>query len=252
MALLSGCFGRTAENQDPGLPMLGIVPDLRLELTSPSGGPAAVLRIAVVLAGDGRLPLTIAPALARDAGGAGAVLDLQLRWKDHPGDRPLARGRQTQKLVPWEQAGTGSPEQPLIVYIDVPLESTTGVLARRVTVWGRLIGVDLSSAEGHTGGTMLDLPVTTLETFETPPAGTLAQHLKSGFGRGIFLVAVTAPAERRSSVLEALIEGLPRIGQDARGAALAALLYLTGETNGNDIHRWRTWWAEHSHAQDAR
>jgi hypothetical protein len=24
----------------------------------------------------------------------------------------------------------------------------------------------------------------------------------------------------------------------------AALLYLTGETHGTDIHRWRTWWSE--------
>jgi hypothetical protein len=257
LTLLSGCLGPApAEDVASRLPVLALIPDLRLELTSPGDGPATTVRTAVTLAGDGISPLAIGPALSRSAGGSGAMLDLRLRWEDHPGDRPVSRGHQTQKLVPWEHFGETSPQRPLIVYVDVPLEAPSGVLARRVQVWGRLIGVDLVGAEGRTGGTVLDLPPATLETFAEPPGGppqaSLAQRLESGDGPGIFLSSVTAPAERRTQVLDSLIEALPRIGQEARDASFAALLYLTGETHGYDIHRWRTWWAEHRQMQGAR
>jgi hypothetical protein len=257
LTLLSGCFSPTpAEDVASHLPVLAIIPDLRLELSSPVAGPATLVRAAVVLAGDGVSPLTIGPALSRSAGGSGSVLDLRLRWEDHPGDRPVARGHQTQKLVPWEHFGEASPQRPLVVYVEVPLEAPTGVLARRVTVWGRLIGVDLVGAEGRSGGTVLELPPATLETLAfgpgDQPVQPLAQHLESGHGPGIFLSAVTAPAESRMQVLDTLIEALPRIGKQARDAAFAALLYLTGETHGYDIHRWRTWWAEHRQMQDGR
>jgi hypothetical protein len=140
----------------------------------------------------------------------------------------------------------------MVVYADVPLEPASGLLARRVTVWGRLIGVDLVGVEGRSGGTFLELPRATLETFAAQPAGSLAQHLESGSGPGIFLSAVMAPAVRRLQVLDSLIEALPRTGRSARNASFAALLYLTGETHGYDIHRWRTWWAEQRPIQDPR
>jgi hypothetical protein len=78
--------------------------------------------------------------------------------------------------------------------------ATDDVLARRVLVEGRLIGVDLTREAARSGGQVLALPAAQLEAARPVPEGSLAEHLQSGSPDGIFLAAVSAAPERRDEV----------------------------------------------------
>jgi hypothetical protein len=167
-----------------------------------------------------------------------------VRWQDFSGDGPVASGRSAQVLVPWSGAGLATAEAAYERTADVSLSATEGVLARRVQVEGRLIGVDLVRDDGHCGGRLLPLPRAGFDSVAPAPPGLLDEHLQSGASDGIFLAAAGAPPEWRSLVLDRLVSALPASRGKAREAIFAALLWLTGETHGRDVQRWSTWWSE--------
>jgi len=242
-ALLGGCASAPAAPPPfADLPPLDLSPRLALRLEPPPGdGPARSLRVVALLwPGDGR-PLRVVPC--RPDGGS-ALLELSLRWEDHAGDGPHCRGRATQVLVPWSGDVLATDELPWSCQADVALAAADGVLARRVRVEGRLIGLDLVRDEGHGGGRLLQLPPATLVSLAPAPPGLLEEHLQSGRPDGIFLAAAGAPDAWRAHVLDRLVGALPASRGAAREAVFAALFWLTGETHGRDVHRWSTWWIE--------
>ncbi|HEX5008779.1 MAG TPA: hypothetical protein VFY71_00155 [Planctomycetota bacterium] len=224
---------------------LALVPRLELLLeAAPGPGPARAVKVTVRITPTDGLPLDVVPA-----GGAAdsPLLQLTLHWEDFRGDGPQSSGRGTQVLVPFTGLGTASPDAPLTATADVALAPATGVLARRITAEGRLIGVDLVRPDGHSGGRLLALPRTQLASLAPAPPGLLEEHLQSGLPDGIFLAAAGAPPEWRKLVLDRLIGALPSSHGPAREAIFASLLWLTGQTLGRDEHRWSAWWSEERH-----
>ena len=241
--LAGGCAGAEPSPASSGpLPPLALAPRLELLLEAPPGpGPVRTVRVTVRITPTDGLPFEVAPA----GGGAGSpLLELTVHWEDFRGDGPQSSGRGTQVLVPFTGLGTASPEAPLLATAEVALAPATGVLARRVQVEGRLIGVDLVRPDGHSGGRLLALPRAELASVAPAPPGLLDEHLQSGLPDGIFLAAAGAPPEWRTLVLDRLIGALPSSRGPAREAIFASLLWLTGQTLGRDENRWSAWWSE--------
>jgi hypothetical protein len=226
------------------LPLARIDPVLRLSLEAVGPGLARHLRVRVEVEAPGLGPLEVRGVRGTGEGPDAVLLDLELRTVDFPGDRPVSSGRTTRLLVPWGRGGVAAPGAPLVVVHEVALEPGEDGLARRVEAQGRLIGVDLIAAAAHSGGTILDLPTARLESFAAVPSGSLEAALQSGDGPGIFLAATAMPTEGRDELPGVLVGALAGLDRPAREAAFAALLYLTGETNGRDIYRWRSWWKQ--------
>jgi hypothetical protein len=256
LPLLAGVAGGCAASEQapaeagrPATPAplapLALAPRLDLRLEAPPGpGPARALKVTVLITPTDGLPLDVVPA-----GGAAdsPLLQLTVHWEDFRGDGPQSSGRGTQVLVPFTGLGTASPDAPLSASADVALAPATGILARRVTVDGRIIGVDLVRPDGHSGGRLLLLPHTVLSSVAPAPPGLLEEHLQSGLPDGIFLAAAGAPPEWRTLVLDRLIGALPSSRGPAREAIFASLLWLTGQTLGRDENRWSAWWSEERH-----
>ncbi len=243
-----GCAGT---DPSAALAPLRVEPVIRLELSCSPPGPAASVDLAVIIAaGEG--PLAVRGVRAGAASGEESLLDLDVAWTDFPGLHPVCTGHATRVLLPFGAGGSAEPGHPLVVERVVSLPPADGLLARRVEVTGRLIGVDFVRDTGHSGGVLQALPAASLQSFAPAPPGTLEEHLQSGTPAGIFVLAAAAPPERRTEVIDALVTALPSLGDAARQAAFAALLYLTGETNGQDIHRWRSWWKDRQHAREGR
>jgi len=225
------------------LPIIAVPVSARIQLASLEGGPAVRLATRVTITTMEALPVEVVGV--RDdvvVPEEASLLDLDVTWTDFEGLEPRSLGHSERFVLPFVKAGVTVTGAPLVVESSVPLPPAPGVLARRVVVHARIIGIDLRQEHGHTGGTLLPLPEVTLDSLAEVPPGTLAQHLQSRSLPGIFLSAASAPAERREQTLAALIEALPATPEPARGAIFAALLYLTGETHGRDIYRWSTWW----------
>lgn len=235
------------------LPLVAVPVSARIQLAALDGGPAVRLATRVTLSTTEVLPVEVVgirsdPTTPDEA----SVLDLDVTWTDFEGAEPRSLGHSERFIVPFVKSGVAQAGAPLVVESVVSLPPAEKVLARRVVVRARIIGIDLRQETCHTGGTLLPLPVVTLESLAEVPPGTLAQHLQSLSVPGIFLSAASAPADRREGTLATLIEALPATPEPARGAVFAALLYLTGETHGRDIYRWSTWWKARAAANDRR
>jgi hypothetical protein len=232
----------------PGvLPPVAVQPLLIATLdqgTAPSpeaSGPAASVRLTLRVApGDG-VPLRIVPCGPAESAG---LLELRVSWDDWRGDGPVSYGRTEPRLLRWGAEGDASIEAPCVRSFEVPLAAAEGVLGRRIHIEGRLIGVDLVREDGHSGGCILTLPRTALESLAPVPPGLIEEHLQSGRADGIFLAAAGAPPAWREHVLDRLVGALPASRGPAREAIFAALLWLTGQTHGRDVQRWSTWWSE--------
>jgi len=242
-ALLGGCAaGPPAQAPFADLPPLDIRPRLELLLEPAAGpGPARALHVTLRLAPSDDLPLRVVPC--RPEVGS-ALLELTVATSDYRGDGPACTGRSQQVLVPWSGGGEATVGRPFELRAEVALGNADGVLGRRVRVEGRLIGVDLVRADGHSGGRLLGVPPATLASLAPAPPGLLDEHLQSGRPDGIFLAAAGAPADWRPLVLDRLVGSLPASRGATREAIFAALFWLTGESCGRDIHRWSTWWSE--------
>jgi hypothetical protein len=244
LALALGLLGGCQQVEPAAAPMAALQLEPRVDLRidpAPGPGPARAVRVTVRIKPMDGLPLDVEPA---GVGEGAPLLELTVRWEDFSGDGPVVRGRSTQVLVPWTGLGTASPEAPLEASCSVDLSPADGVLARRVLVEGRIIGVDLVRPEGHSGGRLLPVPRAELATLAPAPPGLLEEHLQSGQADGIFLAAAGAPPEWRPLVLDRLIEALPASRGPAREAIFASLLWLTGQTLGRDVQRWSSWWSE--------
>jgi len=247
--LAGGCAGAepapAGAGPQPPLAPLALAPRLELLLEAPPGpGPARAVKVTVRITPSDDLPLDVLPA-----GGAAdsPLLELTVHWEDFRGDGPQSSGRSTQVLVPFAGLGTATLQAPLAATADVALAPATGILARRVQVEGRIIGVDLVRPDGHSGGRLLALPRAELASVAPAPPGLLDEHLQSGLPDGIFLAAAGAPPEWRTLVLDRLIGALPSSRGPAREAIFASLLWLTGQTLGRDENRWSAWWSEERH-----
>jgi hypothetical protein len=241
--LWSACAGP----QGPRAPVVPIEPALSLELLADDPAPAGAIFVRVLIEPTDGRAFTIAPVVHADGGRPPALLELTVSWQDYGALRPEALGRRRTLRLEWDGSGRGEPGRPARLAARLDLSDTAGVLARRILVEGRLIGVDLSREGERSGGMVLELPATRLSAYAAVPPGSLASHLQSGSPDGIFLAAVSAAPERQDEVLETLVESLPSVGGAARNAVFAALYYMTGETHGTDIHRWSTWWGERRH-----
>jgi hypothetical protein len=228
----------------PALPVVPIEADVRTAIVADEPSPAGGVFLTVLVEPVDGLAFTVAPVVHADDTRPPALLELNVTWQDFSGAHPIAVGRTRTLVLEWNGSEPGAPGHPARLDVHLDVGATDEVLARRVVVDGRLIGVDLTREAGRSGGQVLALPPASLEATRPVPAGSLAEHLQSGSPEGIFLAAVSAAPERYDEVLEALVESLPASGGPARNAVFAALLYLTGETHGTDIHRWRTWWSE--------
>ncbi len=238
---LAACAGGPQEAPDPR-PPLPIVPQLGLSLEPAAGqAPARAVCVTVRIAPSDGVPLRVVACGPPEAAG---LIELSVRWQDFRGDGPLAAGRSAQVLVPWGGVGTATTEAPCERTADIAVDGGEGVLARRVQVEGRLIGLDFGRDHGHSGGRVLPLPRAVLDSVAPAPPGLLDEHLQSGQPDGIFLAAAGAPPEWRSLVLDRLVGALPASRGEAREAIFAALLWLTGETHGRDVHRWSAWWSQ--------
>jgi hypothetical protein len=228
----------------PALPVVPIEADVSTRIVAGEPSPAGGVFLTVLIEPvDGR-DFTVAPVDHADGTRPPALLELNVTWQDFSGAHPIAIGRTRTLVLEWAGSEPGAPGRPACLAVHLDVGATDDVLARRVLVDGRLIGVDLTREAVRSGGQVLALPPAQLEAARPVPAGSLAEHLQSGSPDGIFLAAVSAAPERRDEVLGALVESLPASGGAARNAVFAALLFLTGETHGTDIHRWRTWWSE--------
>jgi len=242
LLLLAGCAGGAPRSAVDSRPLLALEPRIGLVLQpAPGDGPARVVRVTVRIATADGVPLRVVACGPPESAG---LLELSVRWQDFRGDGPVASGRSSQVLVPWSGEGLATAEAPCERTAEVSLSVTEGVLARRVQVEGRLIGVDFERDDGHSGGRLLSLPRAALDSLAPAPAGLLDEHLQSGRPDGIFLAAAGAPPEWRSMVLDRLVSALPASRGKAREAIFAALLWLTGETHGRDVHRWSAWWSD--------
>jgi len=244
-----GCSatGAGSEAQPPGR-LVSFDTRFELRLSTLEDGPSRSLRVAVLVEPLDGLPLEVAPADGESAG----LLELRVRWQDF-GAAPASVGRTTQVVLPWSVAGLARPGAPLVLSTTVALGEPGEALARRVTVEGRVIGIELLRDDLRSGGLLRSLPAVQLEMTALPPAGSLERHLAEGDPEGIFLAAaaVSGATERREEVLGRLIEALPDSGGAAREALFGALLFLTGETHGRDTWRWTNWWRERSRLEQA-
>lgn len=229
------------EPAPPELPLAVIQPLVRIELVELPPGPVQRLWVRVLVEPSDGLEFTLAPVAA---GSGRAVVDLRVRWQDFTGEGPTSTGHAAQSALEWAGQSVARPGQPAVITAQLDLGPVQGVLARRIDVEGRLIGVELRQPDVRSGGVVLTLPPAHLDSLAPAPAGPLAEHLQSGLPGGIFLVATRAPPEEREETLDRLIDALSASTGRAREAILAALLYLTGETHGRDAHLWRTWWNE--------
>src|SRR5262249_18492667 len=152
------------------------------------------VRVTVSIAPSDDVPLQV---VSMSGAADSPLLELRVHWEDFRGDGPVSSGRGTQVLVPFTGLGTASAAAPLEATSDVALGPAEGVLARRIEVEGRLIGVDLVRPDGHSGGRLLALPHTVLSSLAPAPPGLLEEHLQSGSPDGIFLAAAGAPPEWR-------------------------------------------------------
>ena len=244
---LLSCSVATPVAAEPVRPFVSVHPRMELRLSSPDDGPAQTLRVSVLVEPTDGVPLSVVP-LGGDGSG---LLELTVRWHDFRA-QPTVSGRSTQAVLPWTGAGRAEDGAPLVMTTSISLGDPQGALARRITVEGRLIGVDLVREDGHTGGAMFNLAPATLETAPLPPAGSLEQHLQAGDAEGVFLSAVASPSAVREDVIGRLVAALPDSSGASREAVFGALLFLTGETHGRDVWRWTTWWKQRKAAGAAR
>src|SRR5262245_27883024 len=158
--VVGGCAGAEKAASAPPPPPPAIAPPIDLRLEAPDGpGPARAVHVTVSIAPSDDVPLEVTPvSSAADS----PLLALTVHWEDFRGDGPVSSGRSTQVLVPFTGLGTASAEVPLEAAFDVAVGPAEGVLARRIEVEGRLIGVDLVRPDGHSGGRLLALPHTVL------------------------------------------------------------------------------------------
>jgi len=236
---LAGCAAPAPP--PPELPLAVIEPLVRVELVEQPPGPAARIWVRVLVEPLDERPMTLVPA---GPGPSHAVLELRVRWQDFRGDGPTASGHAGQSALAWTGQEAAALGRPALIAMQLELEPALGVLARRIDVEGRLIGVELRAENERSGGLVIPLPAAHLDSLAPAPEGSLESHLQSGSPSGIFLSAAAAPPEQREATLDRLIDALSSSGGRAREAILAALLYLTGETHGRDAHLWRTWWNE--------
>ena len=246
--LLLSCSAATpGPGREPARPLVGVQPRMELRLSTPDDGPARTLRVSVLVEPTDGVPFSVVPV----GGDGSGLLELTVRWHDFRAE-PTTSGRSTQAVLPWVGAGRAEDGAPLVMTTSVALGDPRDALARRITVDGRLIGVDLVREDGHTGGSLFNLARATLETSPLPPAGTLERQLQEGDPAGIFLSAVASPPAVREDVVGRLVAALPESGGAGREAIFGALLFLTGETHGRDVWRWTTWWKQREAAGAAR
>ena len=226
-------------------PFVPVQPPLLIVTLEPGPGPepSRVARLSVRVAPSDGVPLSLVPCGPPESAG---LVDLRVSWDDWRGDGPASWGRTAQRLLRWGPEGTASIEDPCVRSFDVELAPAEGVLARRVHVEGRIIGMDLERDEGHSGGQILTLPRATLESLAPAPPGLIEEHLQSGNANGIFLAAAGAPPAWRGHVLDRLVGALPASRGAAREAIFAALFWLTGQPHGRDVQRWSAWWRTES------
>lgn len=220
---------------------------VHLEVLADAPVPAGALFVSVLIEPTDGRDFVVQPVAHADGKRPPALLELTVSWQDFSGTRAVAVGRARSLVLDWAGSEPAAPGLPARIAAHLEVGETEGVLARRIVVEGRLIGVDLVRAEERSGGMVLLLPPAHVDACRPVPRGTLREHLQSGSTDGIFLAAVSAAPERLEEVLEALIEALPTLTATVRHAVFAALLYLTGETHGTDIHRWSTWWRERTY-----
>ncbi|MHC5210055.1 MAG: hypothetical protein ACYTG2_04995 [Planctomycetota bacterium] len=223
---------------------------MRLELLADAPPPAGALYVSVLVEPTDGRPFTVVPVRHADGSHPPVLLELTVSWQDFSGARPVAVGRARSLVLEWTGSEPAAPGRPARLAAQLEVGDTAGVLARRILVEGRLIGVDLVREDHRSGGMVLTLPPARLEAARPAPAGTLKEHLQSGSPGGIFLAAISVAPERREDVVETLVEALPVVETALRNSVFAALFYLTGEGHGTDIHRWSTWWSERRHERD--
>lgn len=241
LSTLTACASEPTPVAD--LPVVVIEPTLRLELAVEPPGPVRTVWARLLIEPPDERPLTVAPAgAAGDGPGPRVVIELRVRWQDQRGDGPTASGHGGQSVLEWTGSLVAERGRPAEIDVRLELGELNGALARRIDVDGRIIGLELRREDARSGGVVLKLPAAHLDSLAPMPAGSLESHLQSGSPGGIFLLAAGSPPSQRDATLDALIAALPGSEGPARGAILAALLYLTGETKGRDPQLWRTWW----------
>lgn len=241
--LLAGGCGTLDAGPTPEAPGAAVVPSARLELVGrPASGPAQGLRADVLVEPLDGQPFTVRCVRGPDGRPEPALIELTVRWQDFPGDRPESWGRASLTTVRWEASGEAGPRAPLVIGVDVALPPPGEILARRLAVEGRLIGVEFVRGELRTGGTIVPIAGAAIATCAPGEAQALEGALRSGAARGIFTAAAAASPADRPSVTGRLVEALDGAAGPARDAICAALHYLTGELYGRDAARWRNWW----------
>jgi hypothetical protein len=250
VALLGGMLAACAPPVRPAVPVRAIDPAVGMELLADEPAPAGAVFVSILIEPTDGRDFQVEPVTHADGSQPPVLLELTVSWHDFSGTQPVALGHARSLVLEWSGSEPAAPGRPARLAVRLEVGDTEGVLARRLVVEGRLIGIELVRESERSGGMVLALPPARLAVNRLARPGSLKEHLQSRSPDGIFLAAVSAAPERHEDVLETLVEALPAVGGTARNAVFAALLFLTGETHGSDIHRWRTWWSERTHRRE--
>lgn len=193
-------------------------------------------------------PVTLEVLAQRPAGQTGdhGLLELEVRWRDFEGVSPTSFGGSERYVVPLGADGVATPDAPFVRSFSFALPAPEArVLARKLSVKGRLHPVDLRVGSRGTGGYPLTLQPAEFTSLRRDPAHPLVLALADDAvdPAEVFLAGLAGAPEGQAlnARLSELVQALPDLTGARREAVFGALHGLTGQTEGRSVYRWRTW-----------